>query len=247
MIRRSSALILAAMLLAALPAAASAAQRTASATGVASVRGAPALVEVYVQVQPGETAREATNAALADQGARRAAPPTSGGPGFTGLVWDVLPVEQSYNPAGEVVAAQSLLEATQGTWSSVPGSDFEMTSGGTTTRCPSIVQECPGPQRIDGANDVGWARLSQGTLGVTWSIIGGTDEADMALSTRVPWHTGCASVPNSFDTQTVLLHENGHVAGLDHATSTASVMYPFYQGARCTLDRLDQQAIGTLY
>jgi hypothetical protein len=200
-----------------------------------------------VQVQPGETAREATDAALNDQGAQRAAPPTSGGPGFTGLVWDALPVVQSYNPAGEPVAGESILQATQATWSSVPGSDFRMTFGGTTTRCPSIVQECPGPQRIDGANDVGWARLSNGTLGVTWSIIGGTDEADMALSTRVPWHTGCTTVANSFDAQTVLLHENGHVAGLDHATSTASVMYPFYQGARCTLDSLDQQAIGTLY
>jgi hypothetical protein len=247
MSRRALAPILAATAIAALPAAASAAQRTASATGVANVRGATALVEVYVQVQPGETAREATDAALADQGARRAAPPTSGGPGFTGLVWDVLPVVQSYNPTAEAVPAQAILQATQATWSSVPGSDFAMTSGGTTTRCPSIVQECPGPQRIDGFNDVGWARLSSGTLGVTWSIIGGTDEADMALSTRVPWHTGCTTVANSFDTQTVLLHENGHVAGLDHATSTASVMYPFYQGARCTLDRLDQQAIGTLY
>jgi hypothetical protein len=214
---------------------------------VAEVRGATALVEVYVHVQPGETAREATAEALAQQGARRAAPPTSGGPGFTGLVWDVLPVVQSYNPTGETVAAQSILQATQATWSSVPGSDFAMTSGGATSRCPSIVQECPGPQRIDGYNDVGWARLAHGTLGVTWSIIGGVDEADMALSTRVPWHTGCTNVANSFDTQTVLLHENGHVAGLDHATSTASVMYPFYQGARCTLDRLDEQAIRTLY
>ena len=247
MIRRALALALAATVIAALPAAASAAQRTASATGVTTVRGATAVVEVYVQVQPGETAREATDAALADQGARRAAPPTSGGPGFTGLVWDVLPVVQSYNPTGEAVAAQSILQATQATWSSVPGSDFAMASGGTTSRCPSIVQECPGPQRIDGFNDVGWARLSNGTLGVTWSIIGGTDEADMALSTRVPWHTGCTTVANSFDAQTVLLHENGHVAGLDHASSTASVMYPFYQGARCTLDQLDQQAIRTLY
>jgi Matrixin len=226
---------------------ASAAQRTASATGVAQVRGDTAVVEVYVQVQPGETAREATDAALADQGALRAAPPTSGGPGFTGLVWDVLPVVQSYNPAGEAVAAQSVLQATQATLSSSPGSDFAMTSGGTTSRGPSIVQECPGPQRIDGFNDVGWARLSNGTLGVTWSIIGGTDEADMALSTRVPWHTGCTIVANSFDTQAVLLHENGHVAGLDHAASTASVMYPFYRGARCTLDALDQRAIRTLY
>jgi hypothetical protein len=248
MIRRALATVVAAAVIAALPAAASAAQRTASATGIAEVRGATALVEVYVQVQPGETAREATNAALADQGARRVAPPpTSGGPGFTGLVWDVLPVVQSYNPTGEAVAAQSLLQATQATWSSVPGSDFAMSSGGTTSRCPSIVRECPGPQRIDGFNDVGWARLSGGTLGVTWSVISGTDEADMALSTRVPWHTGCTTVANSFDAQTVLLHENGHVAGLDHASSTASVMYPFYQGARCSLDALDQQAIRTLY
>jgi Matrixin len=249
MIRRALAPVIAAAVVAALPAAASAAQQTASATGIAEVRGATTLVEVYVQVQPGETAREATNAALADQGARRVAPPpTSGGPGFTGLVWDVLPVVQNYNPTGELVAAESLLEATQATWSAVPGSDFAMMSGGTTTRCPSIVQECPGPQRIDGLNDVGWVRLSRGTLGVTWSIIGGApDEADMALSTRVPWHTGCRDVANSFDTQTVLLHENGHVAGLGHASSTASVMYPFYQGARCSLDLLDQQAIRTLY
>ena len=236
------------MLLAALPAAASAAQRTASATGVAKVRGATALVEVYVQVQPGETAREATDAALADQGARRAAPPTSGGPGVTGLVWDVLPVVQNYNPTGEAVTAESLLEATQATWSSVPRSDFEMVSGGTTTRCPSIVQECRGPQRIDGFNDVGWARLARGTLGVTWSIINGSaDEADMALSTRVAWNTGCTNVAGAFDVQTVLLHENGHVAGLDHAPSTASVMFPSYQGARCSLGGLDQQAIRTLY
>jgi Matrixin len=248
MIRRALALTSAAIVITALPAAASAEQRTASATGVAKVRGVTALVEVYVQVQPGETAREATAEALAEQGAQRVAPPTSGGPGFTGLVWDVLPVVQSYNPSGELVAAESLLEATQAAWSSVPGSDFEMTSGGTTTRCPSIVQECPGPQLIDGFNDVGWARLSRGTLGVTWSIIaGGPDEADMALSTRVPWHTGCTDVANSFDTQTVLLHENGHVAGLGHASNTASVMYPFYQGARCSLDALDQQAIRTLY
>jgi hypothetical protein len=247
MIRRALAPVIAAAVIAALPAAASAAQQTASATGIAEVRGETALVEVYVQVRPGETAREATDAALADQGARRVAPPTSGGPGFTGLVWDALPVVQSYNPAGEAVAAQSLLQATQATWSSVPGSDFAMSSGGTTSRCPSIVQECPGPQRIDGFNDVGWARLSRDTLGVTWSIISGTDEADMALSTRVPWHTGCTTVANSFDVQSVLLHENGHVAGLDHADSTESVMYPFYQGARCSLGALDQQAIRTLY
>jgi hypothetical protein len=45
----------------------------------------------------------------------------------------------------------------------------------------------------------------------------------------------------------VLLHENGHVAGLDHATSTSSIMYPSYQGVRCSLGALDRAAIRTLY
>ncbi len=235
---------------AALPAAASASSQTASATGVANVQGTNVLVEVFVEVPRGQTARQATDAALAEQGAQPQQPPAAagpGGPGFTGLVWDVLPVVQSYNPAGEPVVAESLLRATQAAWSSVPGSRFRMSFGGQTPRCPSIVRECPGPQRLDGLNDVGWARLSGGTLGVTWSTIGGIDEADMALSTRVPWSTGCVNVAGSFDAQTVLLHENGHVAGLGHAASTASVMYPFYQGARCSLDMLDQQAIRTLY
>ena len=247
---RSLAFALAALLLAALPAAATASSQTASATGVANVQGKSMLVEVFVEVPRGQSARQATDAALAEQGAQPQAPPAAagpGGPGFTGLVWDVLPVEQSYNPAGQQVAAEALLQATQATWSWVPGSRFRMSPGATTSRCPSIVSECPGPQRLDGYNDVGWARLSGGTLGVTWSTIGGVDEADMALSTRVPWSTGCADIAGRVDVQSVLLHENGHVAGLGHASSTASVMYPFYQGARCSLDVLDQQAIRTLY
>jgi hypothetical protein len=234
---------------AAFPVGTSAAERTASATGVAKVQGKEVLVEVFVEVPPGQSARRATNAALAEQGAQPEPPPTGGapdGPGFTGLVWDVLPLVQSHNPAGEALAAESLLQATQATWSSVPGSAFEMAFGGTTSRCPSIVQECSGPQVLDGFNDVGWARLSGGTLGVTWSTTGAVDEADMALSTQVAWSAGCASAAG-FDAQSVLLHENGHVAGLDHAASTASVMYPFYQGQRCSLDALDEQAIRTLY
>jgi hypothetical protein len=246
--RRLLTVTLALLSVAALPAAAAASQRTTSATGVAKVQGKRVYVEVFVQVPRGQSARQAANAALADQGARPVQPSAqTGGPGFTGLVWDELPVMQNYNPAGELVAAGPLLEATQATWSSVPGSAFAMSSGGVTARCPSIVRECRGPQVLDGFNDVGWQRLRQGVLGVTWSTTSGTDEADMALTTRVPWHTGCTDLEGSFDAQTVLLHENGHVAGLDHAPSTASVMFPSYQGARCSLGALDQQAITTLY
>jgi Matrixin len=247
MLSRSVVLTLAALFLAALPAAATAAQRTASATGIANVQGANVYVEVFVEVPEGQNARQAAEAALADQGALAQPPPGPGGPGFTGLVWDALPVVQFYNPLGEPVAAASPLGATQATWSSVPGSRFAFRSGGSTTRCPSIVLECPGAQVLDRRNDVGWLPLSGNILGVTWSTIGGADEADMALNTRAPWNTGCTNVAGSFDVQTVLLHENGHVAGLGHASSTSSVMYPSYLGARCLLGALDQQAIGTLY
>jgi hypothetical protein len=79
------------------------------------------------------------------------------------------------------------------------------------------------------------------------STIGGADEADMALNTRAPWNTGCTNVAGSFDAQAVLLHENGRVAGLGHASSTSLVMFPSYQGGRCSLGAVDQQTIRTLY
>ncbi len=67
---------------------------------------------------------------------------------------------------------------------------------------------CPRGQRFDGFNDVGWSRLSRGTLGVTWYSTS-IDEADMALNTRYAWSTGCTQVPGAFDAQTVFLRENG--------------------------------------
>ncbi len=162
-------------------------------------------------------------------------------------MWDVLPVVQNYNGAGEAVVRTVRPHRHPVDLEQRAGSRFRMSFGGTTTRCPSIVRECPGPQVLDGFNDVGWASLGGNILGVTWSTTGGQDEADMALNNGVPWNTGCTNVPGSFDVQTVLLHENGHVAGLGHASSTASVMYPSYLGARCALGSLDQDAIRALY
>ena len=249
MLRRSAVLLALVALVAALPAAASAKPRTASASGVTKLNGKTVFVEVFVKVAKGETARQATNAALAAQGAKRKPPSGgggTGGPGFTGLVWDRLPVTQFYNGAGaRVSGGDAILRATQSTWTGAPGR-FSMSYGGTTTRCPSLVRECPGQQVFDGLNDVGWAGLSGRTLAVTWSS-SSIDEADMAINSRVTWSTGCTQLGSSYDLQTVVLHENGHVAGLDHASSTQSVMYPSYQTARCSLFPLDQQAIAALY
>ena len=208
-------------------------------------------VEILVHVPDGQDANAAAERALAGQGAKKApkppAPPQENSYSFTGLFWDVLPVVQNYNGAGSPQpGAQTALNNTYGPWSSVSGSNYRIQSGGTTTRCPSLVKECAGAQRNDRFNDVGWARLANGTLGVTWST-SGTDEADMAINTRYVWSTGCTAQAGAFDLQSVYLHENGHVAGLGHSTDVNAVMYPSYQTARCALAQDDKNGIAALY
>jgi hypothetical protein len=206
-------------------------------------------VEILVHVPAGENANDAADRALAGQGAKKAppAPPQENSYTFTGLKWDVLPVTQNYNPSGQRTAgAQTALTNTYPDWSGVSGSNYRIQFGGTTTRCPSLVRECPGAQKNDRLNDVGWAQLANGTLGVTWST-SGTDEADMAINTRYTWNTGCTAVAGSFDLESVILHENGHVAGLGHSTDVNAVMYPSYQTARCALAQDDKNGLAALY
>jgi hypothetical protein len=208
-------------------------------------------VDILVVVPAGASARAAGDRALAAQGANRAkakpTPPQSNTYTFTGLKWDVLPVVQYYNGAGQRVSgARTALTNTYPDWSNVSGSRYRIGSGGTTTRCPSLVRECPGAQRNDRFNDVGWALLSNGTLGVTWST-SSLDEADMAINTRYVWNTGCVNRTGSFDLETVYLHENGHVAGLGHSSDPNAVMYPSYRTARCSLGQDDKNGIAALY
>jgi hypothetical protein len=205
-------------------------------------------VEILVEVQSGTSARAAAARALEAQGAKPApAPPQSSAFTVNGLVWDDLPVVQSYNPAGQPTSsASTALFRTHNTWNAVSPSAYTMSSGGTTNRCPSLVKECRGAQVFDDFNDVGWARLSGSTLGVTWYSTT-IDEADMAINTRFPWSTGCTQVAGRYDLQSVYLHENGHVAGLGHSSSTAAVMYPSYQTARCALGQDDINGLNSLY
>ena len=207
-------------------------------------------VEILVHVPDGQSARAAAERALKGQGAKKPpAPqePQSNSYSFTGLYWDTHQVTQNYNPAGSPpIDAQSALTNTHPDWSTVQGADFQIGFGGITDRCPSLVRECAGPQRNDDLNDVGWARLQNGTLGVTWST-SGRDEADMAINTRYVWNTGCRAQPGAFDLESVILHENGHVAGLDHSSDINAVMYPSYQTARCDLAQDDKNGLAALY
>ena len=256
---RRLAYLLSLALVLALPASAQAGGRVASATGVKQVNGKTVYVDVVVAVPQGKSAREATDTALAEQGARRARPPWAGGPGgpgggggggeeffYTGLKWNST-VTQNYNALGQPLAAKTALVNTYSDWSSVSGSTYRIAYGADTTRCPSLVRECPGAQANDGHNDVGWTSIGGSTLGVTWFTTS-APEADMALNTRFAWKSTCGSSGGSaYELETVFLHENGHVAGLDHANRTDSVMYPSYQSPRCTLFDYDRRSIANLY
>jgi matrixin len=221
--------------------------RVVTVDGVARADGSMR-VEIVLAVDEKANVKAAADRALDAQNAKPAPPPPASS-AFTlnGLFWNVLPVVQNYNPAGEAVpGAGSIVTATQSAWSSVPGSRYRIGSGGTTARCPSLVQECPGRQVFDGFNDVGWTRLSRSVLGVTWYSTS-IDEADMGINQRFAWSTGCTQAPGAFDLQTVVLHENGHVAGLGHSGDPTAVMFPSYQTARCALSPDDINGLATLY
>jgi hypothetical protein len=59
------------------------------------------------------------------------------------------------------------------------------------------------------------------------------------------WSIGGAG--NTFDQETVALHEIGHLIGLDHSTVSGSVMFPTYGGQRRTLTADDLAGAQTLY
>jgi hypothetical protein len=233
-----------------------------SVLGVAQVQGQRVFVDVWLVVLPGQDENAVADEALRARGAQRVDEGDIRYEQFTttGLLWDQFfdaspyndYVVQSYNPNGDPTGGngQSALTNTQATWSNVATSSFAFQYGGQTSRCPSLVDECPGDQTFDGFNDVGWLRLSGSTvLGVTWYSTS-QDEADMALNTSFSWHAGSTSCTNQtgkIDAQTVLLHENGHVVGLGHSTVESAVMYPTYGGARCQLHQDDIDGASSLY
>lgn len=236
--------------------------RVVSILGVAKVEGQDTVVEILVAVHPGENASEKARATL-----RRvypdARPLGSADYSFTGLVWDVFSdsdpsndkVDVYYNASGvpsDYPAADYLnaFRASQTTWTDVPSSTFVFNDAGTTTRCPSLVRECPGRQKFDGNNDVGWLAINEpDVLGVTWF---GTqrDEFDMVLdNVDFSWYVGPEGTiaAGQIDAETVWLHEFGHGAGLGHSEIQEAVMFAYYGGVRRALHTDDVSGLSALY
>jgi hypothetical protein len=237
--------------------------RLAAAFGVVEQPEGDLIVHVTVLAPVGVPSSVAIDAALNAQSARFATPADLESANFvtSGLVWDQFSdgvpgnnlVLQNYNPSGEPVNGAAVLLNTHNTWNSVATSSFAFGYGGTTTRCPSLVEECTGAQSFDGFNDVAFMSLAGPcnaffgcTLGVTWYSTS-IDEADMALNTKVRWTHNCVSPGGSTDAESVMLHENGHVLGLGHTDADGAVMEAFYSGANCVLHQDDIDGVSSLY
>ena len=219
------------------------------------IPGKDLIVHILVEVQPGETRNEAAIAALAHQGAR---PITHAEYTLISIKWDQFfdsdsgndKVVQRYNTANDrsgidIGNPNHPFIKSQNSWTNVASSSFVFEFGGTTKKCPSLVQECRGPQKFDGFNDVAWMKLnSPSTLGVTWTGTS-TDEADMALNTSFDWSTD--NPATYYDIETVFLHEGGHALGLGHENDVPSIMASYYSTINRVLYQDDIDGITYLY
>lgn len=229
--------------------------KVVSIQGVTTVAGEKTIVEILVAVEPGEDAHSKARGIL-----KRMIPEAqeidSAYYETNGLVWDNFfdssldnnYVTVNYNNQDEPGSVDSsLLPAATDTWSNVSSSSFAFSAVEPTNRCPSLVDECQGPQRFDGNNDIGWMDIREpNVLGVTWY---GTsrDEFDMALDNTYNWVSYESYANGEYDVQTVWLHELGHALGLGHSNVDGSVMEPYYEGSRRTLHQDDIDGITYLY
>ena len=222
--------------------------RVIAVLGQAKVQGEDVLVEIFVEVQPGQNANQVARQVLQAQNARPFDSANLGSEGFTvsGLVWSKFPVIQNYNNVAQKIDGKTELMNTHTTLDGVTTSNFDIDYGSDTTRCPSLVDECPGRQKFDRKNDVAWLNLDDPVLGVAWF---GTKkkEVDIALNTDFNWNAGCINVNGIINAQTVLLHENFHLTGLGHSNDEGSVMLPFYSVANCSPGADDIEGLTYLY
>jgi hypothetical protein len=164
-----------------------------------------------------------------------------------------IPVEVAYNPTGAPAAVgPSVIIAGLQAWSSVSESAFRYHYAGVTENVASILEFGP-----DGENVISWASLpcDQGcVLGITSKE--SAHEVDMLLNSN-PSAAEQLGVGDRVDWRTVVLHELGHMAGLEHscpvpfgpctAAEADAVMYFQYRGMLRKLTGDDITGIANLY
>jgi hypothetical protein len=158
-------------------------------------------------------------------------------------------VWQSYNPNGQNIVGDPIaaLQSGEQEWTNVSNSSFELAYNGPTTAGATF----------DGVNVVSWPSVwnhASAAFAVTLTIsdlsTGFILDSDTVLNRNFQFFSKPADVgPNRVDLRYVMLHENGHLAGLDHSPDTSAVMYFDFMsgtvGHGLAID--DINAISTLY
>lgn len=167
--------------------------------------------------------------------------------------WEVaeLPVPVAYNPTGSPPAFRpAAVEQVLASWAEVPSSSFAFRYAGATDATASLNDGIN-----DGLNVVEWRDLdcSSGcVLGVTTKM--DAHETDVVLNSSPQAKIGDGT-NGTVDARSVLLHEAGHMAGLEHSCplfncsneQQDAVMYFQYRGEKQSLRPDDVAGISALY
>ncbi|MGE0601383.1 MAG: matrixin family metalloprotease [Dehalococcoidia bacterium] len=254
---------LAAMVIMALPALAEgsepAAQRFSIDASVRRADGSTVLLRIEVVAASEDAARSLSQDATGLLTAEASS--VAGAPSVTAawLPWSwkwspsELPVPVAYNPTGAPsgVGPSSIIAGLQA-WSSVPNSSFRYQYAGITENTATILDFGP-----DGENVISWGSLpcDRGcVLGITSKEA--AHEVDMLLNNN-PAAAEQLGIGDRLDWRTVILHELGHMAGLEHScpapfgpctqAEADAVMYFQYRGLLRKLTPDDEAGIAALY
>ena len=233
----------------------SAPNRLVEVTGIRVEGSLATRYDIFLAIAQDQDETMLTNAALVRAGAL----PLSLSPKFllTGPKWpqffdqnqtnDV--VWQSYNPSGQNTVGDPIaaLQSAEQEWTNISSTSFQLAYNGPTTLGATY----------DGVNVMSWPSVwnqvsSAFAVTLTTSDLstGFILDSDIVLNRNVQFFSQPGDVgPNRVDLRYVMLHENGHLAGLDHSPDPSAVMYFDFRsgivGHGLATD--DINAISTLY
>jgi hypothetical protein len=235
---------------------ASSPHRLVEVTGFRNKGSLTTRVDIFLEVAPDQDEATLAKNALADEGAY---PLSNSSPKFvlSGFKWpqffDQNPtndiVWQSYNPNGQNTIGDPLeaLQSAEQEWTDVSSTSFVLGYHGTTTLGAGY----------DGINVVSWPSVwnhAASAFAVTLTAFdlntNSIVDSDIVVNRNFKFFSQPSQVtPDRIDIRYVLLHENGHLAGLDHSLEPSAVMYDDFKSGVVghVLASDDINGISTLY